>query len=95
MINTGAVGNIDDITIQDSANIIKAIAKNNISWKKCTDWNYMIPFEVNEVATKKLDPKNYFSTDEYSQLTNQLKEERINWLNKFKDLKDTIKNIFN
>lgn len=94
LFNTGAIGNIDDITIKDSINILTEIAKDNIEWQNDTIWNYQIPVEVNNVETKKLNPANYFSEKEYNKLVSKLKEERINWLDQFEELAPETKIIF-
>lgn len=94
VLNTGRVGgdNGEKISVFDSANIIKHIAKGDISWKVDPEWHYLIPDAIPNMETKKFDPHQYYSADEYKQRLNSLKTERINFLKKFSGLNAEIKN---
>ncbi len=94
LLNTGAIGNTDDITIKDSVTILTEIARNNIIWEEYPVWGYQKPVSIEGIDNKKLNPMNYFSDVDYNNLTSILKEERINWLNKFENLDPKIKNVF-
>ncbi|PIY60550.1 phosphoenolpyruvate carboxykinase (ATP) [Candidatus Woesearchaeota archaeon CG_4_10_14_0_8_um_filter_47_5] len=93
IMNTGYVGGErsgDKITIQDSVNVMKEIARGSIAWKKCSEWHYLIPVSVEGVRTKKLDAANYYAPEEYARLCGKLREERKNWLAKFPELDDGV-----
>jgi len=94
VLNTGHIGDKDKITVNDSSSIIKEIARNSIIWKKDPTWDYEIPVEVPGVETKKLDPINYYSMEEYQKRVIVLKEERKNYLAQFPELKKEIKEVF-
>lgn len=93
MLNTGAVGG-DDITVNDSATILREIARGDIKWKKDPHWKYEIPVSVKGVEKKKLNPMNYYSEQEYRKLVDRLKEEREKWFGKFPELDKSIVTAF-
>ncbi|HEX9664785.1 MAG TPA: phosphoenolpyruvate carboxykinase, partial [Patescibacteria group bacterium] len=94
LLNTGVVGNTDKISIKDSVSMLTEIARNNIDWQANDDWGYQVPVEVAGVDSKKLNPANYFAKEEYNKLVDNLKQERLNWLNQFEDLDPGIKKVF-
>ncbi|MBM7854122.1 phosphoenolpyruvate carboxykinase (ATP) [Desulfohalotomaculum tongense] len=95
VMNTGSVGSKPGqpgikITIQDSTNIMKHLAKGNISWVHDPDWGYMVPREVPEVDMDKLNPVQYYTKEEYRELVEKLRTERRRWLAKYKGLNAEI-----
>lgn len=90
LLNTGKVGDKDKITIRDSTTILKEIARDNIKWKLCPRWNYMIAEDVQGIEKKKLDPNNYFTEEEYNRRTEIMKTERREWLAQFPKLDQKI-----
>lgn len=91
LMNTGYVGDKEKITINDSVTIIKEIARDTIKWKKDEEWDYYIAEEVPGIDMKRLDPKGYYSKEKYKELNEKLREERVEWLEKFKNLDKKIK----
>jgi len=93
VMNTGKVGgeNGEKIKVTDSAEIMKQIAKGTIEWKKDEDWGYEVPASMKDWDVAKFDPKKYYSEEEYKALTDKLKAERKEWLNKFEELDDSVK----
>ena len=95
-LNTGSVGaggsaKPQKITVHDSAIIIKEIARGSVKWKKDPVWGYLVLDEVPGVDASNFHPENFYSKEQYSKLTKQLKAERANWLAKFPKLNSKIK----
>ncbi len=92
LLNTGYVGGEkgEKITIYDSTEIIKQIALGGISWERDVLWGYEIPTEVEGMDISRIDPRRYYSRVEFLKLTNQLKKERKEWLDKFEGLDPSI-----
>ena len=93
IMNTGRVGGEEGekIKVVDSAEIMKQIAKGTIEWKKDEDWNYEVPVSMKDWDIAKFDPKKFYSEEEYKALTDKLKAERKEWLNKFEELDGSVK----
>jgi len=72
--------------VKDSATILREIARDSIKWKHDPNWGYEIAASVPGVDSKKLDPSNYYSEDEYKALVKKLREERKAWMSKFPEL---------
>lgn len=88
VLNTGRVGGEqgDDIKIEDSVAILRAIAQGSICWKQDPHWGYEIPTNVEEVDSKKLNPANYYSKKDYEALVEKLNKEREEYMSKFPKL---------
>ena len=96
LLNTGRVGKKegfegDKLTIKDSTTIMEQIARNGIEWTLDREWGYLIPKAIEGVESKKLNPANYYSPEEYKALNEKLREERKAWLGKFTGLKEEIR----
>ncbi|MFA5793928.1 MAG: phosphoenolpyruvate carboxykinase [Candidatus Brocadiia bacterium] len=93
VMNTGRVGGIDGekITLIDSAEIIKQIARGSINWQADPDWHYQVPGQVENVNMERFDPLHFYSPDEYKNLVGKLKNERKEWLGRFPGLSRPIK----
>ncbi|MEO0077154.1 MAG: phosphoenolpyruvate carboxykinase [candidate division WOR-3 bacterium] len=94
VLNTGRVGgdNGEKITVQESAEIIKQIARGAIKWSVDPDWHYLIPIEIPNIDLQLYNPLNYYTEQEYRDRVKQLKKERIEWLNRFTNLAPEIRN---
>ena len=92
VINTGRVGgeNGEKITVQESVEIIKQIARGSIKWKVDPDWHYLIPIEIANINLELYNPLNYYTEEEYKSRVLSLKMERKQWLSKFSDLNPEI-----
>lgn len=92
LMNTGNVGGEDGekITIFDSTEIIKQIARGGIEWEKDPLWGYEIPTKVDGMDISRIDPRRYYSRVDYLKLTNVLKKERKEWLGKFDGLDPAV-----
>lgn len=96
LLNTGSVGLEGNrpgikISISASTNILKHIAKGDIKWKQDPDWGYQVPEMIPEMDMQAYTPSSYYTEEDYLNMVEQLREERIKWLNKYAELKQEIK----
>jgi len=54
----------------------------------------LVPRKVNGVQMKKFDLSNFYSKDQIDAYVKKLKEERIEWLNRFEGLNPAIIDAF-
>lgn len=96
VINTGHVGGVngEKITVKDSTEIIKQIAKDKITWMEDPFWGYSIPSNIEGIDYSRFDLKRFYSESEILNLNKNLLKERVEWLNKFPNLNRNIKKIF-
>ncbi|HBV98789.1 MAG: phosphoenolpyruvate carboxykinase [Peptococcaceae bacterium BICA1-7] len=95
LLNTGSVGaGVQSpgtkITIGLSTDILREIARGTIKWKADPDWGYLVPEEIQGIDLGRYRPESYYDGDEYRRLVNSLRQERVQWLGKYKDLKKEI-----
>lgn len=105
LLNTGGVGEIRKmgkegtkilsqpvlrIEIPEMAAIIKGIAKDSLTWKKDSNFEYFVPAKANGVNLTKFDLHNFYSKEEIKSYVDALKSERIEWLKKFDKLNPAI-----
>ncbi len=95
LLNTGSVGaqpgrEGKKITIGMSTDIMKEIARGTIRWGQDPDWGYQVPVEIPGVDMTSYLPRNYYDSGTYHELVNKLRQERRNWLSKYKGLRDEI-----
>lgn len=108
MINTGGVGEIGRFLngrkiidreavrpgIEGTTKIIRDLIKGNIKWRYETYFNTQIAEFINGINMDEFDPEKYYSKEELSKLIEELRKERIEWLNKFNGLNKNILNAF-
>jgi len=80
----------EKIKIQDSAAIIREIARSRIEWEKDPYWGYDIAVQIPGVDMKRFDPHRYYSQEEIDRMNAELRRERIAWLKSFEDLDPVI-----
>ncbi len=80
------------IGVLDSTEIIKQIARGGIRWERDTDWGYEVAVAVEGVAdyAARLNPRRYYTGEEYAELTRLIQEDRVAWLAKFPELAPEI-----
>jgi len=97
ILNTGRVGGTDrgqNITHKDSLKILEMIARDKISWQKDEFWGYEVPVEIPGVDLDRFDLKRYYPEEEIREMSQDLKQERLEWLSCFPGLdKDIINAI--
>jgi phosphoenolpyruvate carboxykinase (ATP) len=95
ILNTGMVGGRSHgqkITVTDSVKIMEMIARDKIVWKKDPFWGYDVPVDIPGVDLNRFDLSKYYSEEEVSELSSNLKKERLQWLARFKGLSPDISN---
>jgi len=95
ILNTGRVGGMDrgrKITVRDSAKIMEMIAKDGIAWKKDEFWGYEVPVKIPGLELNQFDLSNYYPEEQIQKLSEDLKQERLDWLSKFHSLNQDIIN---
>lgn len=95
VMNTGMVGKKpgqsgEKIRIVDSTEIIKQIARGGIEWETDPDWGYLIPKHVDGMDISHLDPRRYYTAEEYHERVQALRAERVAWLRRFEGLDEAI-----
>ncbi len=95
MMNTGNVGATEgtageNITVRDSVHIIEMIARDRIRWKEDPFWGYEVPEEVPGMDYERFDLKNFYQPEEIQALEEALRNERIEWLERFSDLDPAV-----
>jgi phosphoenolpyruvate carboxykinase (ATP) len=78
------------IRIQDSAAIIREIARSRVEWRKDEYWGYEVPVAIPGLDLGRYDLNRYYRPDELAALLESLRAERKQWLAKFKDLDPII-----
>ncbi len=106
-INTGGTGEIIEtdadgrkiiiqkvnrIPIKDMASIIRGIVRRSIEWKDDDYFGVKIPRKVEDMDYSIYDPKLYYTPEQIEKFVKELKEERKEYLKKFKDLYPIISN---
>lgn len=104
LLNTGGIGEIREegsnklvkqatrIEIPEMAAIIRGIVKNSIEWKRDPYFDTLVPRSVNGAQMTNFDPSRFYSREQIINYVTKLKKERIEWLNRFKNLNPAIIN---
>ncbi|MBI5035918.1 phosphoenolpyruvate carboxykinase [Candidatus Micrarchaeota archaeon] len=90
LLNTGAIAEKISIKPEISAKLIEQVARGKVEWRKDEDWGYEVPVKIGSLEIGALNPRQYYSEEEYSEKTNALKAERKAWLEQFEGLKPEI-----
>lgn len=80
----------DKISVRDSCTIIREIARGTVKWRKDPHWGYEVAKEIPGVDLSRFDWKKYYPKEEHDAMNKALREERIQWLSKFPELKKEI-----
>jgi len=95
LLNTGMVGGRErgqKITVVDSVKILEMIARDKISWAKDEFWGYEVPVEIPGVDLRRFDLSTYYPPEQIEEISGDLKQERLEWLSRFKGLDRDIIN---
>ena len=98
VINTGKIGGKEKgekITVFDSVKMLEMVARDEITWKKDDFWGYDVPTDVPGVDMGRFDLNRFYSTKEITELTNNLKKERLEWLARFPGLSSDVTRALN
>ncbi|MHB8780873.1 MAG: phosphoenolpyruvate carboxykinase (ATP) [Candidatus Geothermincolia bacterium] len=89
-MNTGMFGGTEKITVKDSVRIIEMIARGQIRWKQDEYWGYEVPEEIPGIDLERFDLKNYYEPSISEALSQALRDDRVEWLERFEDLDPSI-----
>jgi phosphoenolpyruvate carboxykinase (ATP) len=95
LLNTGKIGGAErgqKITVKDSVKIVEMIARDRILWQKDDFWGYEVPVEIPGIDLSRFNLDHYYSEEQVQEMSEDLKQERLEWLAQFKRLD---KEIFN
>ena len=79
----------------DSVKMLEMVARDEITWKKDDFWGYDVPTDVPGVDMGRFDLNRFYSTKEITELTNNLKKERLEWLARFPGLSSDVTRALN
>jgi len=95
ILNTGKVGGMDrgrKIRVRDSVKIMEMIARDKIVWEKDEFWGYEVPVKIPGLELSQFDLSNYYPEEQIQVLSEDLKQQRLEWLSKFRGLNQDIIN---
>lgn len=107
MINNGGVGELSETSIDGSRKIrkkvnrvsipeismvIKALIKEQITWKEDKNWQLLIPENIDGMNINKYDLYNYYTQDKIDLLISQIRSERRAFADNYKGLNEKINN---
>jgi phosphoenolpyruvate carboxykinase (ATP) len=97
LMNTGRVGATEglageNISIRDSVKIIEMIARDEIKWTENAFWGYEVPEEIPGMDYARFDLNNFYQPNEIYPQKEALRNERIEWLERFEGLDPDIVN---
>ncbi len=80
------------IGVLDSTELIKQMARGGIHWERDPDWGYEVAVAVEGIPdyAERLDPRRYYTAEEYAELTRLLQADRTAWLANFPNLDPAI-----
>ncbi len=79
------------IRIQDSAAVIREIARSGVEWRRDEYWDYEVPVSVPGFDLGRFDLRRFYTDEEIAALRGALRAERLAWLARFPDLDRAIK----
>ena len=68
------------------------IARNRITWKKNKFWGYEVPVKIPGLDLSQFDLSNYYPEEQIKELSEDLRQERLEWLSQFHGLNRDIIN---
>lgn len=97
ILNTGRVGTSlkyntvgRNISVSLSAGIMREIARGTITWEADPFWGYEVAKAAPGLDLSGYNPADYFTLEQHQDLLNNLRQERVEWLNKFPGLDPEI-----
>ena len=96
LLNTGRAGGKagEKIKLRDSQSIIREIARGSVRWRQDRDWGYEVAAHVPGIEIERFDPTRFYSSEELTTLTSELKADRQAWLDSFEGLNPDIRDVF-
>ena len=97
LLNTGWVGGRGmgvKISVKDSVKILEMIARDKIKWETDPFWGYEVPSEIPHLDLERFSLENHYTQKDIQELSENLRTERQEWLNRFDTLNPAIKELF-
>jgi len=95
ILNTGKIGGVDrgqKITVRDSVKMVEMIARDKITWKKDEFWGYEVPVDIPGEDLSRFNLSSYYTEEQIQELSESLKQERLEWFSQFPRLDRDIIN---
>jgi phosphoenolpyruvate carboxykinase (ATP) len=95
LMNTGSVGKRDGhpgvkCKVHHSTGLLREIARGTIEYEIDPFWGYEVAVSAGDLDLAELAPARYFNREELTSLNQELKDERVAWLNQFPGLDNRI-----
>ncbi|MEE9226717.1 MAG: phosphoenolpyruvate carboxykinase [Acidobacteriota bacterium] len=94
LLNTGKVGEGNrsaKIRIQDTVAIIREIAREGIDWRREEATGLQVPEAVPGIEIDKFNLNNFYEAGELGDRLQELRNQRVAWLDRFPDLNAAIR----
>lgn len=88
VLNTGTIGEGEDVAVEDTVAIVREIARDSISWHEDDVSEYTVPSGVPGLDMSRFDVDAQVAN--YPRRLRELRRERREYLNSFSDLDETI-----
>jgi phosphoenolpyruvate carboxykinase (ATP) len=96
VLNTGCIGGLErgqKIQITDTVKIMEMIVRDEVTWERDSFWGYDVPVDIPGVNLEHFRPENFYPREKATEVSRELKQERIDWLSQFSDLKPEIMDV--
>jgi len=91
VLNTGYVGEGDGaakVKVKDTTEIIKRVCRSEIEWAFDPELKLEIP---SDFIGGKFDPRTHYPKEEFASRMDKLRQERVEWLAQFPELREEIR----
>jgi phosphoenolpyruvate carboxykinase (ATP) len=89
-----AIQEVDRVEIAEMAAIIRGIVREEIEWDEEPVWGTEVPGAVDGVNLDRFDPRKFYTPEQIGDFVSELRQERIEHLEKFDGLHPDILNAF-
>jgi phosphoenolpyruvate carboxykinase (ATP) len=90
LLNTGKIGERQNIVPDVSARIVEQILRDNVTWQDDENWGYRVAKDVPGLDMSTYQPATYYDENTFKEKINALKAERREWLQRFSGLNKKI-----
>lgn len=85
LLNTGGVGGTKNITLEDSALIMRRVIEGNVKWRQDKYWGYEVPLDIPGLDMERFKSRKFYSWKKIAPLNPDLRQERMQWLEQFRN----------
>lgn len=83
LLNTGGVGGAKNITLEDSALIMRRVIEGNVKWRTDKYWGYEVPVKILGLEMERFRLSRFCTVGQRSALSRALRAERREWMEQF------------